>query len=82
MNLCQVTNKDLVTCNTDFSLSLIDADTFEFKGKFIGHKDKVNEARFTNINDPELLNAIFSASEDGSVAIWDKRSEGAPVQVL
>ena len=50
--------------------------------EFQGHTDKVNEAWFTNINDEDLLNAIFSASDDTTVKIWDKRSGGQPVQTL
>jgi len=63
---CQLT-KDLVTCNTDFSLSLIDSETLEVQRYFKGHTDKVNEAKFTNIKDEDLLNAIFSASEDMTI---------------
>eukprot|EP00347_Sterkiella_histriomuscorum_P016228 403353998 len=81
-----VVPSELALANTDFSMGLMDlnrnnGETALFMREHF-HTDKIHAIKFTNdFSNDSLQHCILSASQDGTVKIWDRRN-GEAVSTL
>ncbi len=77
MDIVQHPREDSIfaTAGTDLLVSVLDLQKGVAVNTYQGHTDRINELCYSSANEDEvLINVFFSASEDGTVKIWDTRT--------
>lgn len=66
-----VTDDSILAGCSDNNIHLFDRETNKSKGLLVGHEDYVNCLRNREVSS----NLLYSGSEDGSVRVWDLRTQ-------